>query len=178
MQVNTDQQYDTVADACRNIFIKKTMDYGTSWRVFRTISVADQLYIKARRIRNIQETGVQRVDDDITGEYRGIFNYAIIGLIQLQLADDESEEIEPEKAIQLYDAQVLRARQLMEAKNHDYGEAWREMSDESFADLILVKILRIKQIVQNEGKTIASEGIDANYFDIINYAVFALIQGA
>ena len=178
MQVNTDQQYDAVADVCRNIFIKKTMDYGTSWRVFRTISVADQLYIKARRIRNIQQTGVQRVDDDITGEYRGIFNYAIIGLIQLQLADDESEEIEPGKAIQLYDAQVLRARQLMEAKNHDYGEAWREMSDESFADLILVKILRIKQIVQNEGKTIASEGIDANYFDIINYAVFALIQGA
>jgi hypothetical protein len=163
-QVDTDQQYDDVVEKCRGIFLKKTKDYGTSWRVYRTISIADQIYIKARRIRNIQENGVQRIDDDISGEFKGILNYAVIGLIQLQLNDDfEREELAVDETINLY-------------KNHDYGEAWREMSQESFVDLILAKILRIKQIVQNEGKTIASEGIDANFYDILNYAVFALIM--
>jgi Nucleotide modification associated domain 1 len=174
-QVSTDQQYNNVIKSCRDIFIKKTKDYGTSWRVYRTISIADQLYIKAKRIRNIQEKGKQKIDDDITAEFRGILNYAIIGLIQLDIHDDEVEDIPLDEAMALYDQQAAKAKELMENKNHDYGEAWRDMSQESFADLILSKVLRIKQIVQNEGKTIMSEGIDANYFDIINYAVFALI---
>ena len=174
-QVNTDQQYTTVVKSCRDIFIKKTKDYGTSWRVYRTISIADQIYIKAKRIRNIQETGVQKIDDDVAGEFRGILNYAIIGLIQLDIHDDEIEDIPLGEVTSLYDQKVDLAKKLMEDKNHDYGEAWRDMSQESFIDLILAKVLRIKQIVQNEGKTLISEGIDANYFDIINYAAFALI---
>ena len=174
-QVNTDQQYTTVVKSCRDIFIKKTKDYGTSWRVYRTISIADQIYIKAKRIRNIQETGVQKIDDDVAGEFRGILNYAIIGLIQLDIHDDEIEDIPLEEVTSLYDQKVDLAKKLMDDKNHDYGEAWRDMSQESFIDLILAKVLRIKQIVQNEGKTLISEGIDANYFDIINYAAFALI---
>ena len=145
--------------------------------MYRTISIADQIYIKARRIRNIQENGVQRIDDDISGEFKGILNYAVIGLIQLQSNDDsESEELPVDETINLYDEQIKKAKKLMNDKNHDYGEAWREMNQESFVDLILAKILRIKQIVQNEGKTIASEGIDANFYDILNYAVFALIM--
>ena len=174
-QVNTDQQYTTVVKSCRDIFIKKTKDYGTAWRVYRTISIADQIYIKAKRIRNIQETGVQKIDDDVAGEFRGILNYAIIGLIQLDIHDDGLEDIPLEDATSLYDQKVAMAKKLMDDKNHDYGEAWRDMSQESFVDLILAKILRIRQIVQNEGKTLISEGIDANYFDIINYAAFALI---
>ncbi len=174
-QVSTDQQYNDVIKSCRDIFIKKTKDYGTSWRVYRTISIADQLYIKAKRIRNIQEKGKQKIDDDITTEFRGILNYAVIGLIQLDMHDDEVEEIPAGEVAARYDNQVAKAMELMEKKNHDYGEAWRDMSQESFADLILAKVLRIKQIVQNEGKTTISEGIDSNYFDIINYAAFALI---
>ncbi|HVZ97714.1 MAG TPA: DUF1599 domain-containing protein [Chitinophagaceae bacterium] len=174
-QVSTDQQYNDVIKSCRDIFIKKTKDYGTSWRVYRTISIADQLYIKARRIRNIQEKGRQKIDDDVTAEFKGILNYAIIGLIQLDIHDEEVEDIPVEEAVAQYDQQAARAKQLMENKNHDYGEAWRDMSQESFADLILSKVLRIKQILQNEGKTIISEGIDSNYLDIINYAAFALI---
>ncbi len=175
MQVTTDQQYNLVIKSCREIFIEKTKDYGTSWRVYRTISIADQIYIKAKRIRNIQQTGLQKIKDDIPGEFRGIVNYAIIGLIQLNIHDDEVEDLSVETASKLYDEKIEMAKKLMEEKNHDYGEAWREMSQESFVDLILSKVLRIKQIVQNEGKTLVSEGIDANYFDIINYAVFALI---
>ena len=175
MQVNTDQQYDDVIGQCREIFLKKTKDYGTSWRVYRTISIADQIYIKAKRIRNIQEKGVQKIDDDIKAEFKGMLNYAVIGLIQLDINDDEIEDIPLPEAIRLYDGKIAEAKKLMEDKNHDYGEAWRDMSQESFVDLILAKILRIKQIVQNEGKTLMSEGIDANYFDIINYSAFALI---
>ena len=175
MQVTTDQQYDSAIKSCREIFLKKTKDYGTSWRVYRTISIADQIYIKAKRIRNIQETGVQKINDDITSEFKGILNYAIIGLIQLEILNDEVEEIPLEDVTTLYDEKVMMSKKLMEDKNHDYGEAWRDMSQESFVDLILAKILRIKQIIQNEGKTLISEGIDANYFDIINYAAFALI---
>jgi Nucleotide modification associated domain 1 len=173
-QVTTDRQYDAAIKSCREIFIQKTKDYGTSWRVYRTISIADQIYIKAKRIRNIQEKGVQKIEDDTIGEFRGILNYAIIGLIQLDIDDDEVEDLSLDEATQRYDEKVVMAKKLMEDKNHDYGEAWRDMSQESFVDLILAKILRIKQIVRNEGKTVASEGIDANYFDIINYAVFAL----
>jgi len=174
-QGSTDQQYSNVIKNCREIFIRKTKDYGTSWRVYRTISIADQLYIKAKRIRNIQQTGKQKIDDDILSEFRGIINYAIIGLIQLDIDDDEVEDIPLNEVTALYDQKAARAKQLMENKNHDYGEAWRDMSQESFVDLILSKILRIKQIAYNEGKTLISEGIDSNYFDIINYAVFALI---
>lgn len=174
-QVTTDLQYKDAVKSCRNIFLQKTKDYGTSWRVYRTISIADQIYIKAKRIRNIQEKGVQKIDDDIAGEFKGILNYAIIGLIQLDINDYEIEELSLEETTNRYDEKAGMAKQLMEDKNHDYGEAWRDMSQESFVDLILAKILRIKQIVQNEGKTLISEGIDANYFDIINYAAFALI---
>lgn len=173
--MNTNQQYDKAVSSCREIFLQKTKDYGTSWRVYRTISVADQIYIKAKRIRTIQETGVQKIGDDIISEFKGILNYAIIGLIQLDLPDDEIEELPVETVKDLYDAKAGVAKKLMQDKNHDYGEAWREMSQESFVDLILAKILRIKQILVNEGKTIISEGIDANFYDIINYAAFGLI---
>ena len=176
MQVNTDQQYDTAVNNCREIFLKKTKDYGTSWRVYRTISIADQIYIKAKRIRNIQEKGFQKIDDDIMGEFKGILNYAVIGLIQLDIHDDEVENLPVDEVIKLYDEKIEVAKKLMGNKNHDYGEAWREMSQESFVDLILSKILRIKQIIQNEGKTIVSEGIESNFYDILNYAVFALIE--
>ncbi len=175
MQVTTDLQYDTAVKSCREIFIQKTKDYGTSWRVYRTISIADQIYIKAKRIRNVQEKGIQKINDDVLSEFKGILNYAIIGLIQLDIHDDEVEDIPLEEVAAMYDEKILISKKLMEDKNHDYGEAWREMSEESFVDLILAKILRIKQIVQNNGETLVSEGIDANYYDIINYAAFALI---
>ena len=173
--MNTDQQYDTAIQSCRDIFLKKTKDYGTSWRVYRTISVVDQIYIKAKRIRTIQEKGEQRIGDDIKSEFKGILNYSIIGLIQLDLSTDEREELELALVERYYDAKVNIAKKLMSDKNHDYGEAWRQMSQESFTDLILAKLMRIKQILINDGKTIMSEGIDANYLDILNYAVFALI---
>jgi hypothetical protein len=175
MQDKTNQQYDTAIKNCEDIFIKKTKDYGTSWRVYRTISVVDQIYIKAKRIRNIQEKKLQKIDDDLMSEFKGIVNYGVIGLIQLDLQHDETEDMDVEVVKKMYDEKIAIAKKLMEDKNHDYGEAWREMSQESFADLILAKVLRIKQILNNEGKTIASEGIDANLYDIINYAVFALI---
>jgi hypothetical protein len=172
---NTNQQYDVAINSCKDIFLKKAKDYGTAWRVLRTISIVDQIFIKAQRIRTIQEKGNQRVADDIAAEFKGIINYAVIGLIQLELPNDEPEEMEIDRVAILYDKQVNIAKQLMQDKNHDYGEAWRSMSQESFVDLILMKLQRIRQILSNEGKTIMSEGIDANYLDIINYAVFALI---
>ena len=173
--MNTNQQYDSAIQSCRDIFLKKTNDYGTSWRVYRTISIVDQIYIKAKRIRTIQEKGTQKIGDDLISEFKGILNYSIIGLIQLQLASDETEDLPLPQVEIFYNEQVNIAKILMEDKNHDYGEAWRQMSQESFADLILAKLLRIKQILKNDGKTLASEGIDANYYDIMNYAVFALI---
>ena len=173
--MNTNQQYDKAVESCKEIFLQKTKDYGTSWRVYRTISVADQIYIKAKRIRTIQEMGVQKIGDDIISEFKGILNYAVIGLIQLDIQDDELEELPVETVQKLYSAKIAAAKKLMQDKNHDYGEAWREMSQESFTDLILAKILRIKQIIANKGQTIISEGIDANFYDIINYAVFGLI---
>ncbi len=172
---HTTAQYDNAVQACRDIFLKKTRDYGTSWRVYRIISVTDQLYIKAKRIRTIQEKKEQRIGDDIISEFRGILNYGVIGLIQLDHTGSEPEELDIHTVSRLYDEKVQQAQKLMLDKNHDYGEAWREMSQESFVDLILSKLLRIKQILQNEGKTLVSEGIDANFYDIINYAVFALI---
>ncbi len=175
MAGTTNEQYDKIIEHCRSTFLQKTADYGTSWRVYRTISVADQVYIKAKRIRTIQEKKVQKIGDDIRSEFQGILNYSIIGLIQLQVQDEDNEQLPVELVKEYYDEIARRAKQLMEAKNHDYGEAWREMSQESFVDLTLAKILRIKQIIANEGKTIASEGIDANFYDILNYALFALI---
>jgi hypothetical protein len=173
--MNTNQQYDTAVESCKIIFLNKTKDYGTSWRVYRTISVADQIYIKAKRIRTIQENGTQKIVDDILSEFIGILNYGIIGLIQLDIHDDELEDLPYETVEQLYNEKVAIAKKLMQDKNHDYGEAWREMSQQSFVDLTLAKILRIKQILINKGETIISEGIDANFYDIINYAAFGLI---
>ncbi|HEX5023852.1 MAG TPA: DUF1599 domain-containing protein [Agriterribacter sp.] len=173
--MTTIEQYNFAVKSCRDIFLKKAQDYGTSWRVLRTISIVDQIYIKAKRIRTIQENGSQKIDDDITSEFKGILNYAVVGLMQMELEAVQAEELEIPVVQRLYDSIIDNARTLMENKNHDYGEAWREMSQESFTDLILTKLLRIKQILVNQGKTLISEGIDANYYDIINYAIFALI---
>jgi hypothetical protein len=173
--MTTDKQYDEVIRSCKEIFIKKATDYGTAWRVLRTISIVDQIYIKANRIRTIQQTGKQKVDEGIAAEFKGIINYGVIGLIQLTMTENDPEEIPVATISELYDAKIREAKALMQDKNHDYGEAWRSMSQESFVDLILMKLQRIRQILVNEGKTIISEGIDANYLDIINYAVFALI---
>ncbi len=175
---NTNLEYDSVIASCKEIFLKKAKDYGTAWRVLRTISIVDQIFIKAQRIRTIQEKKQQRVAEDISAEFRGIINYAIIGLIQLSLPKDTPEELELDRVSSLYDHHIKVSKELMENKNHDYGEAWRSMSQESFVDLILMKLQRIRQILLNEGKTLASEGIDANYHDIINYSVFALILDA
>ncbi|HEX6168616.1 MAG TPA: DUF1599 domain-containing protein [Chitinophagaceae bacterium] len=171
----TDKQYDEVIRSCKEIFLRKAMDYGTAWRVLRTISIVDQIFIKAQRIRTIQETGKQKVADDISAEFKGIINYALIGLFQLDLTENDPEEMPVERISPMFDEKVGIAKRLMQDKNHDYGEAWRSMSQESFVDLMLMKLQRIRQILVNEGKTIISEGIDANYLDIVNYAVFALI---
>jgi hypothetical protein len=168
-------EYDAAIQSCKTIFISKTKDYGTSWRVYRTISVADQIYIKAKRIKTIQQKGEQKIGDDIVSEFKGILNYSIIGLIQLDIIDDELEDLPVEFVEEKYTQKAAIAKTLMQDKNHDYGEAWREMSQESFVDLILAKILRIKQILKNDGQTTISEGIDANFYDILNYAVFGLI---
>ncbi len=175
IMTNTSKQYDRVIASSKEIFLKKAIDYGTAWRVLRTISIVDQIYIKAQRIRTIQEIGSQKVADNIPGEFKGIINYAVIGLIQLELPKDAPEEIEIEKVSKMYDKNIAASKKIMMDKNHDYGEAWRSMSQSSFVDLVLMKLQRIRQILANEGKTIASEGIDANYIDIINYSVFALI---
>jgi len=172
---NTNLQYDAAIEQCRDIFLKKVSDYGTAWRVLRTISVVDQIFIKALRIRTIQDKKQQRVGDDINSEFKGIVNYAVIGLIQLELNNPQVEDIAVAQVAEWYAKQVNFAKNTMLDKNHDYDEAWRDMSQESFVDLILMKLMRIKQILLNDGKTLISEGIDANYVDILNYAVFALI---
>jgi hypothetical protein len=172
----TSVQYDEAIASCRDIFIKKTKDYGTAWRVLRIISVVDQIFIKALRIRTIQDKGFQKVDDGIQDEFKGIINYSVIGLIQLKLDDPKVEDMPVDQVQSMYQANVDFAKSTMMDKNHDYGEAWRDMSQESYADLILVKLLRIRQILTNDGKTLISEGIDANFVDILNYASFALIQ--
>jgi hypothetical protein len=172
---STNQQYDQGVRVCRDTFVLKTRDYGTSWRVLRTISIADQLYIKARRIRTLQETGRQRVGETRTGEFEAMVNYGVIGLIQLSLGANTPEDLPPAEAERQYDEKIAQTRATMLDKNHDYGEAWREMSQESFVDLILLKILRIRHIVDNDGATLVSEGIDSHFTDIINYSLFALI---
>ncbi len=174
--MNTSQQYDAAVKQCKDIFLKKMKDYGTAWRILRTPSLTDQIFIKAQRIRSIEEKGTQRVGDDIKGEYIGIINYCIISLIQLELKSDTRMELPYEEVTLLFDKHIKTTKDLMENKNHDYGEAWRDMRVSSLTDLILMKILRVKQIEDNKGQTIVSEGIDANFMDMINYAVFALIR--
>ena len=177
MSVNkTSSQYDTAISECKDIFLKKMKDYGTAWRILRTSSITDQLFIKAQRIRNIEDKGTQKVNEDITSEYIGIVNYSIIGLIQLGLKNDERMELPADEVSKLFDKYAKEAKHLMENKNHDYGEAWRDMRLSSLTDLILMKLLRIKQIEDNKGETLISEGVDANFHDMINYAVFALIK--
>jgi hypothetical protein len=160
---STNIQYDQAVHSCKDIFLKKTRDYGTSWRCLRIISITDQIYIKAKRIRTIQELKTQKVGDDINAEFRGIVNYGVIGLIQLTLGDAEVDELDPDEVDKKYNQQIVAVRATMLDKNHDYGEAWREMSQESFVDLIIMKLSRIRQILANDGKTIMSEGIDANF---------------
>lgn len=169
-------EYDSVVTKCRDIFIKKTKDYGTSWRVMRPKSLTDQMYIKAKRIRTIDETGSQQIEDSISSEFIALVNYGYMALIQLNANSNLAIELGLEQTSQLYDNMVEDVRTLMIAKNTDYGEAWREMRISSFSDMILVKLHRIKQIESNQGNTIISEGVDNNYKDIINYSIFALIQ--
>ena len=172
----TEQQFDQVAALCRDIFTKKMKDYGASWRILRQQSVTDQIFIKANRIRSIEIKGVSKVDEGIRSELIAIVNYGIIGLIQLELGFSETDDLTFESGCELYNKYMQRAKELMMAKNHDYDEAWRTMRMQSYTDLILQKIYRTKQIEDNQGKTLISEGIDANYFDMINYAVFGLIK--
>lgn len=172
----TSQQYDAALSLCKDIFLKKMKDYGTAWRNLRPRSLTDQIFIKAQRIKSIEEKGTQKINDDIRGEYIGIINYCAIALIQLELREDNRIELPYNEVASLYEKHLAITKQLMEDKNHDYGEAWRDMRVSSLTDLILMKIFRVKQIEDNDGKTIISEGVDANYMDMINYAVFALIR--
>lgn len=169
------EQYDQEARKCRDLFTKKMLDYGTAWRILRLSSLADQLFIKAKRIRTLEETGEAKVADPVISEYVGIVNYSIMALIQLDLGTSE-QDMQPDEVGERYDFHLQNAKNLMIAKNHDYGEAWRLMQLTSLTDLILMKILRVKQILQNEGQTLVSEGLDANFMDMINYALFALIK--
>lgn len=169
-------QYDEVINECRNLFSHKLEDYGAAWRILRLSSVTDQIFIKANRIRSIQKNQFQKVEDDEKSEFIGILNYSIIALIQLELGVVDTPDISNTEALNLYDEQVEIARNLMKIKNFDYGEAWRDMRISSITDLILQKILRIKQIENNQGKTLVSEGLSANYLDMLNYSVFSLIQ--
>ncbi len=171
----TSQEYDKVIAICRTLFVNKMKDYGSAWRILRLPSLTDQIFIKAQRIRSLQENEVRKIDEDETGEFIGIINYSIMALIQLELGVVDQPDLNVDQATELYDAKIKLTKELMEDKNHDYGEAWREMRVSSLTDLILQKLLRVKQIEDNKGKTLVSEGIDANYQDMINYAVFALI---
>lgn len=174
--IQTSEQYQHIVQGCREIFLKKTIDYGTSWRIARASSLTDQIFIKANRIRTIQETGKNKVGESIEGEFGAMVNYCIMAIIQSRSADNMGLELNAKQAEMLYDEVVGEAFELMEKKNHDYGEAWRDMRVSSLTDMILMKLLRIKQIEDNGGKTIASEGIESNYFDILNYSIFALIH--
>ena len=173
---NTAEQFEHVIGICREVFQKKLHDYGASWRVMRPSSLTDQLYIKANRIRNIQMKGLNKVDEGVEPEFIGVVNYGVIALIQLELGVADTPKMEAEEALRLYDLKIREAMSLMLDKNHDYGEAWRQMRVSSFADLILTKVFRTKEIEDLGGETYISEGVDANYMDMINYAIFALIQ--
>ena len=176
MPDKTFQQFDTVLESCRKVFIAKMRDYGTAWRILRTSSITDQIYIKASRIRSIEEKGENKVDEGIRPEFIGMINYSVMALIQLELGAAEEAHMDADVVGSMYDAYVASARSLMSDKNHDYGEAWRQMRISSLTDIILMKLLRIKQIEDNNGLTLISEGLDANYLDIINYSAFALIM--
>ncbi|MFT5755243.1 MAG: hypothetical protein ACI924_002497 [Flavobacterium sp.] len=172
---NTSQQYDAIISTCRTLYSKKMKDYGSAWRILRLPSLTDQIFIKAQRIRSLQENVVRKVDEDETSEFIGIINYCIMALIQIDKGIAAQPDLGFDEGVKLYDEKVAITKELMENKNHDYGEAWREMRVSSLTDLILQKLLRVKQIEDNKGKTLVSEGIDANYQDMINYSVFALI---
>jgi hypothetical protein len=172
----TSQQYDQVIQTCRDLFFKKMQDYGAAWRILRLPSLTDQIFIKAQRIRGLQTLAESKVDEGQESEFIGIINYSIMALIQLEKGVVEQPDLSPAQAIELYDHHVAITKQLMMDKNHDYGEAWRDMRVSSLTDLILQKLLRVKQIEDNAGKTIVSEGLDANYQDMVNYAVFAMIH--
>ena len=172
----TSQQYDAVIKTCRELFLKKAQGYGTAWRILRLPSLTDQIFIKAQRIRSLQQNAVRKVDEGEQSEFIGIINYSIMALIQIKKGIVEQPDLTADEAIALYDEEVAVTKKLMEDKNHDYGEAWRDMRVSSLTDLILQKVLRVKQIEDNQGNTLVSEGIDANYTDTINYAIFALIH--
>ena len=176
MAKNTSSEYDAVIRVCRELFFKKTNDYGTAWRILSISSVTDQIFIKAQRIRTLEEKKISKVDEDITSEYTGIVNYCVIAMMQLDLEDDGRIELPPDEVEVSFDKIVNETKDLMFAKNHDYGEAWRDMRISSLTDLILMKILRVKQIENNSGNTLSSEGVRANYQDMLNYSVFALIK--
>lgn len=173
---NTSQQYDAIIAICRDLYTKKLQDYGSAWRILRLPSLTDQIFIKAQRIRSLQENEVRKVDEGEASEFIGIINYSIMALIQLELGVADQPDLNVDEATRLFNEKIKLTKDLMESKNHDYGEAWRDMRVSSLTDLILQKILRVKQIEDNKGKTIVSEGIDANYQDMINYSVFALIH--
>ncbi|AMQ56135.1 DUF1599 domain-containing protein [Algoriphagus sanaruensis] len=176
METKTSNEYSQVISRCKELFRKKTVDYGTAWRILRISSITDQIFIKAQRIRSIQEKGSQKVNDPIVDEFVGIINYCLIALIQISLKEDERMEIPYEQLEPHYDHWATATKGLLENKNHDYGEAWRDMRVSSMTDIILMKLYRVKQIEDNEGQTLVSEGIEANYQDMINYAVFCLIK--
>ena len=176
MMDKTIQQFENVITLCRDVFLKKMKDYGFAWRILRTPSLTDQIYIKASRIRSIESKGVSKVGEGSVPEFIGIINYSIMALIQLELGVAEEEDLDEKTGLKLYNKYVAETKDLLLDKNHDYDEAWRNMRVSSLTDIILMKLLRVKQIEDNDGKTSVSEGLDANYFDIINYAVFALIQ--
>ena len=173
---NTSKQYDEIINTCRTLFTKKMKDYGSAWRILRLPSLTDQIFIKAQRIRSLQENVVKKIEEDEVSEFIGIINYCLMALIQLELGVVEQPDLSLDESLELYNKHVAKAKKLMEDKNHDYGEAWRDMRVSSLTDLILQKLLRVKQIENNAGKTLVSEGIDANYEDMINYAIFALIH--
>jgi hypothetical protein len=173
---DTSKQYDEIITTCRDLFIKKMKDYGSAWRILRLPSLTDQIFIKAQRIRGLQQNSVRKVDEGEVSEFIGIINYCIMALIQLDKGVVEQPDMSLTEATELYDDKVKTTKQLMNDKNHDYGEAWRDMRVSSLTDLILQKLLRVKQIEDNAGQTLVSEGISANYEDMINYAVFALIH--
>jgi hypothetical protein len=176
MMTETPRQFEQAIALCKDVFVNKMKDYGSSWRILRTASLTDQIYIKANRIRSIDQKGIQKITEGIRPEFIGIVNYSAIALIQIELGTEGEMELDKDKALELYNSQIRDARELMEDKNHDYDEAWRNMRISSLTDIILMKLMRIKQIEDREGETLVSEGVDANYRDIINYALFALIK--
>jgi len=176
LATNTSQEFDSVIAVCKSLFLKKTKDYGTAWRILRLSSITDQLFIKAQRIRTLEEKKISKVGEGIIPEYIGIINYCIIAMMQLDMQESDPNELEVALVESMFNQKVTETKELMFAKNHDYGEAWRDMRISSLTDLILMKIFRVKQIEDNLGETVVSEGVNANYQDMLNYAVFALIK--